>query len=163
MKNRIPQHSDVAQVSVVTIGDSKTPGILLPEEVSENAEKPHLKSPSNYVAWKYIGVMDGELGVISGKVKAGKKMALLHKDLANMPFLADSFKRKRVPEPQKPKIYPRDLFSLSIDPDSKEMMKHKIQKESKIEQETPPPPNDTQLYIQTESKLIPLVVSRLGR
>ena len=154
------------QVSVVTMGSSSKPGILTEEELENthnNQNKTDIKKSKNYVAWKYIGVMAGELGVISAKVNANQSSNLIQREFANLPYAAESYKRIPPKSSPKPKIHPRDLFSISIDPESKEIQKQKAICALK-QQETfskKQPKNDTKLYIETESKLIPLVVSRL--
>ena len=143
-----------------------------PIEEIEKVEKkspPKIKTPKKYVSWKYIGDLDGELGILSGKLdpqEEKKKGRNISKDFANLPYLTNNYKRPSPPPPvKKPKVRPRDLFKLSIASDSREAAKQRsisaMKRERKFLDEFDSNKNDTQLFIQTDTELIPLCVSYL--
>ena len=138
-------------------------------EKSAKRTPPKIKTPKKYVSWKYIGELDGELGVLSGKIdpqEEKKNGRNISKDFANLPYLTNNYKRPAPPPPaKKPKVRPRDLFKLSIASDSREAAKQRsisaMRRERKFLDEFDSNQNDTQLFIQTDTELIPLCVSYL--
>lgn len=128
-----------------------------------------------FVAWKYIGDADGVFGTLTGKLDAPEEEPIvnsfeLSQDFANLPYKLNQLKLEHIRNDPKPKVKARDLFALSIADGTREQARLKtidrLKKEkarSRMEQSKPTEP-ESQLYIETEeSKLIPIVPSRLNK
>ncbi|OHS97814.1 hypothetical protein TRFO_09237 [Tritrichomonas foetus] len=129
-----------------------------------------IKNPKSYLAWKYIGdTLDGSFGTLTGKVDASGKPEVVSKEFANIPYVLEQYQieYEKIEEP-KPKIRPRDLFALSIAQNSNDPTKtrtvSRLQQQKRrrrlpqFDLQTDP---DTQLFLETDTKLIPLVASKL--
>lgn len=132
------------------------------------------KQPKSYVAWKFIGNMfDGNFGTLTGKLDASEDPTTLRKDFANIPYVLQQYHIEFPPDTKtKPKPKPRDLSSLSVhtrsfdDPATIRTVSrlHDENRERKayvFDQQNEA--DDTQLYLETDTKLIPLVASRLPK
>ena len=139
------------------------------ETLNHQRKPPQIKTPKKYVSWKYIGELDGQLGVLSGKLdtqEEKKKGRNIASDFANLPYITNDFRKPAPkPQPKKPRVKPRDLFQLSIASDSREAARQRsisaMRRERKILDTFESNENDTQLFLQTEEGLVPLCVSRL--
>lgn len=135
--------------------------------VEENHGPQNIKKPKKFYGYRYIGDLDGEIGVLSAKIDVDKeKDRNIAAEFADLPYLTNTYKKPVPPVVKKARVKPRDLFTLSISPNSKEAMKQKAQSKLELEQQIikslDPVEGDTQLFLQTETgKLLPIVVSRL--
>ena len=134
--------------------------------------KPLSFDSRNYVSWKYVGdTLDGSFGTLTGKIDAQTDREELRKDFANMPYVLEQYQIEYSHDKAKKKKRnkPRDLFALSIikrqnDPTrvkpvtrlQQEMRIRQLQNELGVD-------NDTQIYLDTDQKKIPLTVSRLAK
>ena len=126
------------------------------------------KKPKKYVSWKYVGDMDGELGVLSGKLDVEKEKENgrnIASDFANLPYMTNTYKKPVQPKVKKPKVKPRDLFKLSIAKESREAAKQRsitaLRNERRVIDDFDPANSGYQLFLQTEEGLVPIKVSRL--
>lgn len=123
------------------------------------------RKPKSYVAWKYIGETDGVLGCLTGKIDAAETPTTLRRELANIPYELERYKvdRSQRDDPQ-PKVRPRDLFAMSIKNGTREYIKREtISRMKKSQRRTNQEDQDTMLFLETDTKLIPLQASRLNK
>lgn len=165
-----PPKPEIKQESATNSPPSNNNQSIAPlalENTVEHVERKAIKKPKKYYGYRYIGDLDGEIGVLSAKIDVDKeKDRNIAEDFAELPYLTNTYKKPAPPVVKQKRIKPRDLFSISISPDSKEAAKQRNQSKLELEQQIikslDPVEGDTQLYLQTETgKLLPIVVSRL--
>lgn len=135
-------------------------------------EKSIPKQPKSYLSWKFIGdTKDGNFGILTGKINARETPTTLKRNFANIPYVLDQYHIEFSPEEQEapPKIHPRDLFALSIaknksnEKNSRTISRLQQQKLKRKYSNEYQNESDTQIYLETDEKLIPLVASRLPK
>lgn len=137
--------------------------------VSERTSPKATKAPKKYLSWKYFGSIGGRMGITSAKITCEKKKnADLLREFSDLPYIAEQYIPYKQKIESKMRTKSRDLFTLSLSPESKQMAKQQavtslISTGSMYGTGTYPA-EETQLFIQTEDdKLIPLRVSRMHR
>lgn len=148
---------DVAEVPLPTSSPT--------DEVSNTSSPSKARKPKSYVAWKYIGETDGVLGCLTGKVDAAETPTTLSRELANIPYELERYKVDRgQPEQPQPKVRPRDLFAMSIKNGTREYIKREtISRMKKSQRRGNQEEQDTMLFLETDTKLVPLQASRLKK
>jgi hypothetical protein len=125
-----------------------------------------MHSPPKYVCWKYIGETDGVLGCLTGKLNAGDPPGKISRGLAVIPFERDLYKveanqESETPPPRKKN---RDLFSLSIKNATREAARQRtLSRLSDEKAGLPPEASDTMIFMETDAKRVPLIISRMKK
>ena len=120
------------------------------------------KKPVNYVSWKYLGDTDGVFGCLTGKLDADEDPETLRRKLSNMPYAMKKYK-VQIEESTETKstVKARDLYALSIRSGVREDMRQRAATRISAAEARVDP--HTRLFIQTDTKMIPLTASRLRR
>lgn len=166
-------NSDMTQSHPIpqTIDNQKSPQ-LITNTPTKCAERNGPKQPKSYLSWKFIGdTKDGNFGILTGKIDARETPTTLRRNFANIPYVLDRYhiEFEAADNDPKPKVHPRDLFALSIAKDRPADIRN-ARTISRLQQEKRKRPfydyqyeQDTQIYLETDEKLIPLVASRLPK
>jgi hypothetical protein len=130
-------------------------------DLSDSSVSPsRIRKPEKYVCWKYIGDTDETFGCLTGKLNAHKSPRILAREFAALPYELDRYHIEKQPPMPPPKVRPRDLFSMSIKEGTREQARRRTISRLNDKQ-TKAAETDTQLFLETETKMIPLMASRL--
>jgi hypothetical protein len=117
------------------------------------------------VCWKYAGETDGVLWCLTGKLDARDSPRTLSRNLNAIPYQIDRYMTGEMqaalrPSPPRKTTRGRDLFAMSIREGTREEARRRTV--SRLQEEKRHEEPDVLLFLETEAKRIPLVVSRLS-
>lgn len=142
-----------------------------PHYYSKPSNKPmkrDFKTPQpviDYVAFKYIGNTDNVFGTYTSKIPASTKRDVKSRALAEMPKGMDTIKVNQKPRRHKrvTKRGGRDLFELSVSPKKPKPQPPEFHINPDNPFYTKNIDEDTEAFIETDGKLIPLRSSSIAR
>jgi hypothetical protein len=134
-----------------------------PPEVPDNCPRRGPRQPARFVCWKYAGETDGALGCLTGKLDARESPRTLSRKLDDIPYALDQYKIGEMgspPRPPRKATSGRDLFAMSIKQGTREDARRRTVSRLQYEKRQHEP--EVLLFLETETKRTPLVVSRLS-